>query len=100
MRLKKLAFSIILALGLTTVAAAQTEQDNFGQTIQINTRLNQYLGHPSWLLIIRDLDHGQNIPYLYDFESPTNFWLAFTYGRNQTTSICMVKIKNPCARVD
>lgn len=61
---------------------ANPDQDDFGQTIQINTQFHSFLGHPSWLLVIRDLDHGQNIPYLYDFDRGTNFWLAFTYGGN------------------
>jgi hypothetical protein len=55
---------------------------DFGQTIQIYTYLKKMTGKPTWLLIIRDVDNGQNIPYLYDFDRLDNFWLAFTYGRN------------------
>lgn len=83
MTLKNTFCSLLLALCFISInTPAQTEQDDFGQTIQINTQLHSMLGHPSWLLVIRDLDHGQNIPYLYDFESGNNFWLAFTYGHN------------------
>ncbi len=76
---------LLLTCLLTLVSPftfANPDEDNFGQTIQINTQLHSYLGQPSWLLVIRDLDHGQNIPYLYDFQGGQNFWLAFTYGRN------------------
>ncbi len=56
--------------------------DGFGQTIQINTRLSSFVGRPSWLLVIRDIDHGQSIPYVFDFRKGTNYWVALTYGRN------------------
>lgn len=83
MTLKKVFLCLSLIIACHGVPAlAQTEQDNFGQTLQINTQLHSFLGHPSWLLVIRDLDHGQNIPYLYDFVSGHHFWLAFTYGHD------------------
>lgn len=54
----------------------------FGQYLQIHTKIRTFDGRPSWLIVIRDVDHNQNIPYLYDFEYGENMWLAFTYGRN------------------
>jgi hypothetical protein len=59
-----------------------SEEDNLGNSIQIYTRLHSYMGRPSWLLIIRDIDNGQNIPYLYDISRGDNFWMAFTFSRN------------------
>jgi hypothetical protein len=56
--------------------------DSLGQTIQIYTQLRAFVGKPTWLLVIRDVDHGQNIPYVYDFKRGDNFWMALTYGRN------------------
>lgn len=53
-----------------------------GQTIQINTGLDAFVGKPSWLLIIRDVDNDRVFPYLYDFRRANNFWLAFTHSRN------------------
>jgi hypothetical protein len=60
---------------------AQAE-DGVGQTIQITTRFHSLAGKPSWLLEIRDLDHDQNIPYIYDITQGDNFWLVFTYGHH------------------
>lgn len=74
---------------IASISSAQSDStpayfptNEFGQTIQIQTRLHSFLGKPTWLLVIRDLDHNQNIPYVYDFHRAENFWLAFTYGRN------------------
>lgn len=65
------------------VSAVYAQEDSgLGQTIQINTQLTSFVGKPSWLLVIRDLDHGQNIPYIFDFRKGANFWVAMTYGRN------------------
>lgn len=52
------------------------------QVIQINTQLYSFVGKPSWLLVIRDLDHGQTIPYVFDIRKGSNFWIAMTYGHN------------------
>lgn len=67
---------------LATTSVCSQPQDGIGQTIQINTRLHSFVGRPSWLLMIRDIDHNENIPYVYDITRGNNFWLAFTYGRN------------------
>jgi hypothetical protein len=72
---------IVLTLLIATNVHAQPE-DGVGQTIQINTRLQSFIGRPSWLLMIRDIDHNQTIPYVYDISRGDNFWLAFTYGHN------------------
>ena len=61
--------------------------EGYGQTIQIYTRLHTFVGKPSWLLIIRDVDNNENIPYLFDFKSGTNFWVAFTRSRNYLITV-------------
>lgn len=71
----------------SSVAFAQTDGDGLGQTIQIYTQLHSFVGKPTWLLIIRDVDHGQIIPYLYDIRRGDNTWLAFTYSRNYLISV-------------
>lgn len=63
------------------------EGDGFGQIIQIHTRFHSFIGKPTWLLIIRDLDHDQTIPYLYDIRRGDNQWLAFTYGRDYLITV-------------
>ena len=72
---------------------AGSRDDGLGQTIQIYTRFHSFVGKPSWLLMIRDLDHGQNIPYLYDIRKGNNFWLAFTYSRNYLISVSNLQIE-------
>jgi hypothetical protein len=77
--------------------------DNFGHTIQLQTNLRSFVGKPSWLIIIRDIDHNQVIPYLYDFENESNAWIAFTYSKNYLITVSELsfspsgrKIKNFC----
>lgn len=72
---------------LTCSCYAEESNEGLGQTIQIYTRLHSFVGKPSWLLIIRDVDNNQNIPYLFDLKRGTNFWVAFTYGRNYLITV-------------
>jgi hypothetical protein len=76
---RSLGIGVLLFLTAPTCFA---DPDGLGQTIQIYTQLKSYYGKPTWLLIIRDIDNNQNLPYVYDFEQGDNFWLAFTFGRN------------------
>lgn len=99
---------VLTFLFIASNIVAQPEYQ-FGQYLQISTKLRNFDGRPSWLIIIRDVDHNQNIPYLYDFERGENAWLAFTYGRNyliiasimsfspyQNDPYCTKKIYNFC----
>lgn len=99
----------ILMIGLSTLllllssASSAQPMDNFGQTVQIRTDLRSFTGKPTWLLIIRDIDHNQVIPYLYDFDTESNFWIAFTYSRNYVITVSEMsfspsgrKIRNFC----
>lgn len=71
---------LVIVFGLPSLG--QADDDAFGQILQIHTDLCSFRGLPSWLLIVRDLDHGINIPYLYDFRQGQNFWMALTHSRN------------------
>lgn len=74
---------MVLFLSFTMCSAyAQTGLDGLGQIIRIHTRLHSFVGKPAWLIIIRDLDNNQTLPYLYDFTRGENVWFAFTFGRN------------------
>lgn len=73
---------IILSVTCPISYAQSSDDDGIGQVIQINTRFHSFIGKPRWTLIIRDLDHNENIPYLYDITRGTNHWIALTYGRN------------------
>ena len=83
----------LLSLCLLAPAAYAQDDDGLGQTIQIYTRFSSFIGKPSWLLIIRDLDHGQNIPYLFEIRKGDNFWIAFTYSRNYLVSVSNLQIE-------
>jgi hypothetical protein len=90
----------------TSICYAQSA-DGLGQSIQIYTQFQSFIGKPSWLLILRDIDHGQVIPYVYDITKNDNFWLAFSYGRNYKITVSQlnfypygIKIDNFCGLVD
>ena len=86
---KKLIVCLILFLQCTVHASLSYAQtgDGIGQTIQIYTRFHSFVGQPSWLLIIRDVDHGQNIPYLFDIKKGDNMWVAMTFSRNYLITV-------------
>lgn len=103
MKKTRLMIGLLTAWMLCTAPSYADRSNNFGQTLKIRTNLHTFVGKPAWLLIIRDIDHNQNIPYLYDFSQGTNYWLTFTFGRNYfiTTSELTFnpygrKIKNFC----
>lgn len=81
---KKLAgyIPVVLFLYLNYSTAIAQPTDGLGQTVQITTQLDSFVGRPSWLIVIRDIDHDQNIPYVYDFDTENNYWVAFTFSRN------------------
>lgn len=79
----KLIIFLSCSLGLILNSVAWGDDDEgLGQSIQINTRLNAFIGKPSWLLVVRDVDQGQNYEYLFDIRTGRNFWVVFTYARN------------------
>lgn len=99
MLIKKIIAYIILCL-TTSISYAQPDEkiDELGQTIQINTRLHAFIGKPIWTLIIRDIDHGQNIPYIFDIRKGGNHWIALTHGRNYLITASRVQIETYWSR--
>ena len=63
MTIKKWIVRFIILMCLTTNSFAQPDNP-LGQTIEINTRFHSFIGKPIWSLVIRDLDHNQDIPYI------------------------------------
>lgn len=82
-----------MSLCLAANASQADDGDGLGQTIQIYTHFTSFVGKPSWLLIIRDVDHGQNIPYLFDVKKGDNVWIAFTYSRNYLITVSNLQIE-------
>ena len=52
------------------------------ETLQIYTHFQTFVGKPTWLLIIRDVETGLVSPYIFDIRNNDNFWLAFTFGHH------------------
>lgn len=94
----------LTAATLLAASSAYCQPGNeLGQTIQINTNLRSAISKASWTLIIRDIDHNQVIPYVYDIDQGNNYWMAFTYGRNYLVTVSELtfypsdrKIRNFC----
>ncbi len=84
---------LILLCLTTTIGYAQTDDDGLGQTIQIQTYFHSWVGKPIWTLIIRDIDHNQNIPYLFDITRGENHWVVFTYSRNYLITVSRMQIE-------
>lgn len=87
--MKKFIIMIGLActLSFMSVFTPAAASNDFGNTVQITTNLRSFSEKPSWLLIIRDIDHNQVLPYLYDFTEEDNFWIALTYSRNFVVTV-------------
>lgn len=81
-------------------------QSPFGQVISINTYYKWMYAPADWLLIIRDDESGIVTPYLFSFVSPSNNWIAFSYGRTLRVTVSeltfgpFAKIKNFCGLED
>lgn len=52
------------------------------QTLQIYTHFQTFIGKPTWLLIVRDVESGLVSPYIFDIRNNDNFWIAFTFGHH------------------
>jgi hypothetical protein len=84
MALKKfLRHAALIISGLILILPAVVKAENpFGQTIQINTHFDSLKGNPTWLLMIRNIQTGEILPYLYEIKNFDNFWIALSYGRD------------------
>jgi hypothetical protein len=81
-------FGLILLLVAMTAARTDTLP---GETLQINTQFRSVMGKPTWLLIIRDVNTGVVIPYIFDIRENSNFWVAFTYGHSYRITASTLK---------
>lgn len=81
----------LCSLLMNVNALAEMLPDGFGQLIHIETHLHSFVGLPSWLIIIRDIDHNQVIPYLYDIRRGDNNWIALTYGKHYLITVSKIQ---------
>lgn len=93
--LTSLCVSIIVCIFASSVFA-----DPDGQTIQIYTRFHAFVGKPTWLLIVRDVDNNQNIPYLFDITRGYNFWVVFVPSRNYLITVSRLQISSYQSRTN
>lgn len=73
---------VVFAALAASMSIAMVGSDGLGQTVQINTHFRSVVDKSSWLLMIRDVDHNQNIPYVFNLTEGDQNWVAFTYSRN------------------
>lgn len=84
--------SLVILLTLTLPVFALPDNP-LGQVITIETHLHSFIGKPIWTLVIRDIDHNQNIPYIFDVRKGWNHWVVFTYGRNYKITASNLQIE-------
>lgn len=83
---------VYILLGLLCICSISYAQ--VGQYIQINTRFRSFVGQPSWTLIIRDLDHQQNLPQVFNITRGSQHWTLFTYSNNYLISASRLQVVN------
>lgn len=83
--------AVCLALSLWCISTTVFANNQIGQTIQIYTRFRQFVGKPTWLLIIRDVETGLVTPYIFDVRNNENYWVAFTYGHHYRITVSQLK---------
>lgn len=84
-------FVLLLGISLSCWFSWAIAQTPLGQTLQINTRFRSIIGKPTWLLIIRDIDTGVVVPYLFDIRNNQDFWVAFTFARDYQVTVSELK---------
>lgn len=89
---------IFLWICIALPSSYASPDDELGQTIQIQTRFRHLIGRGTFTIVIRDLDHNQTIPYMFDVIQPNNLWLIFTHSRHYliTASRLQMDKYTPC----
>lgn len=49
--------------------------------IEIHTQLYAIVGKPTWLIVLRDVDSGRILTFMYDFIIYDNNWIAYSKNR-------------------
>lgn len=87
MAIKNLCPLGLFSICLMSLTASHAQPILAGETIQIYTEFHSVIGKPSWLLILRDMNTGQVLPYLYDIRNNYNFWLALPMSHNYRVTV-------------
>lgn len=70
-----------------------------GPTVQINTNFKSIEGNPTWLLILRDVDTGRVIPYMYNLTNNDAFYIALAWSHNYRITVSKISW-GPCKYID
>jgi len=89
---KLILWAWMLWIITNSMPIAHAEMPEIGQTIQITTRFHSFIGKPSWLIIVRDVDNDLSMPYLFTIQRGENFWLLPTHGRNYLITVSNLQI--------
>jgi hypothetical protein len=81
----------IMVLSMFLASPLALADNPLGQVIQISTQFRAFVGKPTWLLIVRDVDTGLVSPYVFDIRNNENYWVAFTYGHNYRITVSNLK---------
>lgn len=99
MKQNRMMHLLILTLLGMIIPLPSYSQQPIGQTLQVNTHFKSVIGNPTWLLIIRDVNTGVVLPYLFDIRNNDNFWVAFTSGRSYRITASTLKF-GPFAKIN
>jgi len=88
-----------IVIGFLLLVFANCSYADINQTIQINTHFDKINGKPTWLLIIRDMQSGQVLPYVFDIRNNDNFWVAFSSERSYKITVSNLKF-NDCIAIN
>lgn len=92
MAIKKLCQVGLLSLCLLSGSFANAALNQLpGQFLQINTYFHGVDGHPSWLLILRDVSSGVTLPYYYEVKNNDNYWIALSFAHTYRVTVSMLK---------
>lgn len=82
MAVKKRFQRVIIFLSVLLFTFSAWADNPFGETLQIYTHFRLVLGKPEWVLILRDAESGQVLPYVFNIRNNENYWVAFSFGHS------------------
>jgi hypothetical protein len=85
--IKKVLFALSFLFFLSPIHA----QETVAQTLSIYTHFKSVVAKPTWLLVLRDVDSGQVLPYVFDIRENDNFWVAFSKEHNYRITASILK---------
>lgn len=95
MAIKKICQVGFLLVCLVSSFHVSAETLLSGDSIQIYTEFRSIVGKPSWLLILRDEETGQVLPYVYDIHNNDNFWIALAMSHHYRVTASTMSF-GPC----